>query len=73
MLQIGKAFSVCSPFGYKILKKTKEIYLVLDDQVAVCKNITTHSLLVIFCRDYPMPPSVATVLDQAINNLQVFI
>ncbi len=73
MLQIGKAFSVCSPFGHKILKKTKEIYLVLDDQVAVCRHITTNSILVIFCQNYPMQPAVASSFDQAINNLQVFI
>ena len=73
MLQIGKVFSVCSPFGHKILKKTKEIYLVLDGRVAVCRNITTNSILVIFCHNYPIQPTAASAFDQAINNLQVFI
>lgn len=73
MKQIGKVFSVCSPFGHKILKKTKEVYLILDDQVAVCRNITTNSILVLFCDDYPASPAAASIFNQSINSLQVFI
>lgn len=73
MLQIGKAFSVCSPFGHKILKKTKEIYLVQDDQTAVGRNITLNSILVLFCPEYPLGTTAASTFDQAVNSLQVFI
>ncbi len=71
--QIGKALSVCNPFGQKILKNTKEIYLVLDDQFAVSKNITLNSVLVLLCNSYPIQPEVTGIFDKAINNLQVFI
>ncbi len=71
--QIGKALSVCSPFGHKILNNTREIYLVLDDQVAVSNNITTNSMLILLCTSYPIQPKVKTIFHQAINNLQVFI
>jgi hypothetical protein len=71
--QIGKALSVCNPFGQKILKNTKEIYLVLDDQVAVSKNITRNSVLILLCNSYPIEPDITLVFNQAINNLQVFI
>ena len=73
MTQIGQALAVCRPLGYTILQGTKEIYLVLDNQVAVSRSVTRNSILILLCNSYPLPPQLKETLSLAVNNLQAFI
>lgn len=73
MIQLGKALAVCCPAGHKTLRGTKEIYLVLDNLIAVSRSITMNSILIFICNTYPVPQDVITTLNNSVNNLQVFI